>query len=64
MTNKHHNNYELEIGILKDIIVTLKRMLEKEKLRADLLQTELDNIDDFYALTESEIARSLKRKPY
>lgn len=39
-----------------------KRMFQEEKLRADLLQKDLDAIDDFHALVESEIARSLNNR--
>ena len=41
-----------------------KLRADKEKLRANALQKDLDAIDDFNALVESEISRSLNhRKP-
>lgn len=58
--NKHHNNYKLMFYRSLDQIKQLKRMYQEEKLRADQLQADLDKIDDFYELTESELARSVR----
>jgi hypothetical protein len=45
---------------LVETIKELEKQLDKANLRAELLQKDLDAIDDFHALTESEVARSLR----
>ncbi len=58
--NIHHNNYKILYAQALEQIAQLKRMYQDEKVRADLLQADLDAIDDFYELTESELARSVR----
>lgn len=58
--NIHHNNYKLMYSEALEQIKKLKRMYQDEKLRADLLQKDLDAIDDFQEITESAIANSLR----
>ena len=77
MTSQTHLNYAdmyseavKEIEELKQHLNVLNFMLvisdedrKKERGISDALQNELNAIDDFNALVESEVARSLSRKP-
>ncbi len=61
-----HSKYDLLLAELekeREQKEAYRLKYETEKLRAVLLQEDLDNIDDFNAFVETEITRSLSRKP-
>lgn len=71
--NIHHDKYSLlkakyeaEVDLNKHLsteISKIRTMYQDEKLRADLLQRDLDNVDDFNIFAEHETMSRLKRKP-
>ena len=64
ITSQHYSELLSQIEKLREENDILKANYRKESTRANALQKDLDAIDDFNALVESEISRSLShRKP-
>ena len=64
ITSQHYSELLSQIEKLREENDILKANYRKESIRANALQKDLDAIDDFNALVESEISRSLShRKP-
>ena len=71
--NIHHDKYDLlkskyeaEVDLNTELVAEISKirtMYQDEKLRADLLQRDLDNVDDFNIFAEHETMSRLKRKP-
>lgn len=62
ITSQHYSELLNTIERLRERLYISEINLKKETKRADLLQADLDVIDDFNALVESEVARSLNNK--
>ena len=64
LTSQGYSELLSQIEKLREENYILKANYRKESTRANALQKDLDAIDDFNALVESEISRSLNhRKP-
>ena len=64
LTSQGYSELLTKIRNLEQALSISDSNYRKESTRADALQRDLDAIDDFNALVESEISRSLpNRKP-